>query len=90
MKTFLTSAPEPDPALAEALLKSLHRYVPAYFPAADAEEVYLSFADRTATLQWKLWLALTRRPLSPEEARRRAAQIRWLHDYINAMPEPDV
>jgi len=73
-----------DPTL-RAVLKSLDGYVPVYFP--DDEHTYLDFPDRIATLKWKLWLALNRKPLTDAETSVLARQRSWLRSYVGSVPE---
>jgi hypothetical protein len=39
------------------------------------------------TLKWKLWLALAREELRPEQINAREAQHQWMRAYINGLPE---
>ncbi len=48
---------------------------------------YFEWPDRLKTMQWKLFLALTRGSLSAEEAQRRESQRQWMRDHVNRLPE---
>ncbi|HET6429951.1 MAG TPA: M56 family metallopeptidase, partial [Phycisphaerae bacterium] len=67
------------------VLASLDRYVPTYFP--DEQSTYLDFPDRIATLKWKLWLALNRKPLDGAQKSALAEQAAWLRSHVGSIPE---
>gem|GEM_PF-3423986 len=78
----------------EVLLAAIDRYVPENFlnrhldfpddfsSDYDIEGAYLKFRDCVNTFKWKLWLALTRRPLTAEQFKQRQIQHNWLREFI--------
>ena len=78
----------------EVLLAAIDRYVPEYFLNRhldfpddfssdwDVEGAYLKFRDCVNTFKWKLWLTLTRKPLSAEQLKQRQIQHDWLREFI--------
>jgi hypothetical protein len=60
---------------------------PKHFPADyDMEGAYLKFRDSVNTFKWKLWLAVTRKPLTTEQLSRREVQHDWLREFIAGVP----
>lgn len=82
----------------ESLLAAIDRYVPENFLNRhldspddfssdwDVEGAYLKFRDSVNTFKWKLWLALTRRPLTAEQFKQRQIQHNWLREFIAGVP----
>jgi hypothetical protein len=48
---------------------------------------YLSLPDTCQSLQWKLFLALSREPLSPSELKEQERQRQWMRDFVKNLPE---
>ena len=79
------------PAKQESLLSSIDCYVSDYFlnrPNCpdDPEGAYLKFRDQINTFKWKLWLAITRKPPTPEQLKQRQIQHDWLRGFIANVP----
>jgi len=80
-----------SPAKRKMLLSAIDRYLPAYFLnrpdfREEQEMAYLKFPDQVKTFKWKLWLALNRTPITPEQFERREAQHNWIREYITTVP----
>jgi len=82
----------------EVLLCAIDQYVRDYFlnrgldypgdflPNYDMEGEYLKFGDCINTFKWKLWLALTRKPITAAQLNQRKVQRNWLREFIAGVP----
>ncbi len=76
------------PERRESLLRAVDRYVPEYFPRAQAGRVYLDFRDLIGTLKWRLWLALGRKELDSTQAEKLEQQREWMRTWVRSRPDP--
>jgi hypothetical protein len=54
------------------------------------EDTYLFLPDKLRTFEWMLWVSLTRKPLTSEQAKVREEQRKWLREFLEKMPvRPD-
>jgi hypothetical protein len=50
-------------------------------------QAYLEFPDRIKTLEWKVFMAITRPPLARDELARLESQRQWIRDRIAGLPD---
>jgi hypothetical protein len=77
----------------ERLLAGVDRYLARQFQKYDYESVfaleertYLSLPDKLRTFEWMLWVSLTRKPLTTEQAKAREEQRKWLREFLEKVP----
>jgi beta-lactamase regulating signal transducer with metallopeptidase domain len=58
-----------------------------YTRHSDLNNVYLNFANRIKTLQWELWMALTRGPLDEAAIAELETQRNWMRETISQQPK---
>ncbi len=75
-----------DPYVRQQFLNRHLDYPDFYSSAWDVEGAYLKFRDVINTFKWQLWRALTRKPLTPEQAVQRADQHDWLRKFVAGVP----
>ena len=77
----------------EKLLAGIDKYVARQFPKRSClsarsleERAYLQLPDKVRTFEWLFWVALTRKPLSPELSQVRQQQRKWLREFLESVP----
>lgn len=77
-------------ALLAALEKTVDREWPDRPPVLDPEtrdSYYVNSPPKIRQLEWRLFLAVRRRPLDDENRARLDAQLDWIRTYIRALPK---
>ncbi|TWU03065.1 Regulatory protein BlaR1 [Symmachiella macrocystis] len=90
-------APEQiTPEFREALTRAIATFWESSYPdkanqlsSAQRDEIYLNLPMKVRTFQWKLFMALRRRPLDGKEQSRLDAQQAWLLQHIRSLPALD-
>jgi hypothetical protein len=86
---------QPSPQYIRVLLTGLDAYLKKSFPEGAQtddpvrrDEAYLNLIPEIRNLQWKLCLAVGRRPLADEALTLRDEQQEWMRDHIRSLPYP--
>jgi Zn-dependent protease with chaperone function len=66
-----------------------HLFLNRYRPddVGSLNQAYLEFPDLIKTLEWKVFMAITRPPLARDELARLESQRQWIRDIIAGLPD---
>jgi len=74
----------------ETYFQYLNRFYPEGYRAGNSpqrDKVFLNLPVEIRTLQWKLFMAIRRRPLDAAAQVRLEAQRAWMRQYVRSLPE---